>query len=415
MNPAAVVIAALLLTNNGLHRLAECLNLRNIAGGLPAEFKDAIGPARYRRIAAYQRAKTRVQGSAQAAQLLALLGFWFADGFAWLETTLQSFPLGLVARGTLYIGVLLTLGTIVALPFQIMAIFGIEARFGFNRTTLSTFLWDRVKAGGLLLLLGVPLLAAVLALLAYAGSRAWWWGWLTVSGFMLVIGFVGPTWIMPLFNQFTPLPEGPLRQAVLRCAADHGFPVADVLTMDGSRRTSKANAFFTGLGRHRRIVLFDTLVAQYEIREVVAVLRHEIGHWENKHILWQLAAGVLQTGVFFYLLAWVIERPELHTAFGMDHAPVYAGLVFAAIVFTPLATLGDVCLLGLARRFERQADACGLKTPADAQDLIEALQKLARHHLANPNPHPLFVWLYHSHPPVLARIEALRGLAANLV
>jgi len=343
-----------------------------------------------------------------------LLAFWLGGGFACLESTLQAIPLGLVARGTFYIGVLLALRSVIALPFHCMAVFGIEARFGFNRTTLFTFLWDRVKAAGLLLLLGGPLLAVVLALLAYAGSWAWWSAWLTVSGFTLVIGFVGPTWIMPLFNRFSALPEGPLRQAILCCATDQGVPVTDVLLMDGSRRSSKANAFFTGLGRHRRIVLFDTLVAQYTIREVVAVLRHEIGHWKKKHIFWQLAAGVVQTGVFFYLLACVIAQQRLYTAFGMDHGPVYAGLVFAAITFTPLATLGDVCLHGLSRRFEAQADAWGLKAPADAQDLIGALKKLALRHLANLNPHPLFVWLYHSHPPVSARIKALRSLAAKM-
>lgn len=414
MNFPACIITAALLIDFGLHRVAETLELKTLDGEIPGEFQKLLDAGRYRRVADYQWAKARLRWIENTVQLLALLAFWTSGGFVCLEAGVQAIPLGVVARGSIYIGILLALKAAIALPFSLLRVFGVEARFGFNRSTLRIFFMDRIKAGGLGLLLGGPVLALILALFAFAGPWAWWGAWLAVMGCMLILDFVGPAWIMPLFNRFAPLGQGPLRQAILSYAASIEFPLKNVFVMDGSRRTSKANAFFSGFGKHRRIVLFDTLVAQHDVREVVAVLGHEMGHWKKRHIFYQFAAAGVQAGIFFYLLSLVKDWPVLYAAFRMETTPVYAGLVFFAISYAPLATLGDVCRMALARQNEKAADAFVLKTNADGLALIDVLKKLAVNHLTNLNPHPLFVWLYHSHPPIAERIEAIRAAAVKI-
>jgi STE24 endopeptidase len=307
----------------------------------------------------------------------------------------------------LYIAILLVLKAALDEPFRLYSTFVIEARFGFNKTTWRTYLMDRVKGTLLAVILGGPLLAAVLAFFQYAGQNAWWICWLVVTGFMLVIQYIAPTWIMPLFNRFEPLPEGELREAIMVYAGRINFHLDNIFVMDGSKRSTKSNAFFTGFGRHRRIVLFDTLIERHEVAELVAVLAHEMGHYKQKHILKMMLVGIAQAGLMFYVLSYFIAYPPLFRAFYLDQASVYAGLIFFGMLYAPLDGFLGLIVQHVSRRHEVAADRFAARTAPAPRAMVTALKKLSVHNLSNLQPHPFYVFLHYSHPPVLQRIESI--------
>ena len=264
-----------------------------------------------------------------------------------------------------------------------------------------------IKGLLLTIVLGGPALAAVIAFFAYAGTLAWLYAWAVVVAFSVVLEFVVPTWIMPLFNRFTPLEEGELRAAISDYAASVDFPVRSVMVMDDSRRSTKANAFFTGFGRTKRIALFDTLIAQHGTRELVAVIAHEVGHYKKRHVLQDLVLSVVHMGVLFYLLSQFLTREGLFAAFGVAEPSVYAGLVFFGLLLTAVETALSVGLLALSRRHERQADAFAAVTTRDPEAMVTALVTLARTTLTNLTPDPFYVLLHYSHPPLVQRVGSL--------
>jgi len=253
------------------------------------------------------------------------------------------------------------------------------------------------------------LLAAVLLLFERAGTLAWLWVWAAVSLFTLFVQFIAPTWIMPLFNKFTPLGEGELREAIFRFAAKVGFPLDNVYVMDGSKRSAKSNAFFTGFGRHRRIALFDTLIEKHTVPELVGVLAHEIGHYKKKHVLKGMLLSLVHSGVMLWLLSFFLGREQLFAAFGITRPSIYAGLVFFGLLFTPLEMAINPILQYLSRRHEFEADSFAAIETGDSRGLAEALKKLSVHNLGNLTPHPFYVFLHYSHPPLLQRLRALKN------
>jgi STE24 endopeptidase len=282
MNAFGAIILFALLLDLILNAVADYMNLKMLQPDLPQEFQGLYDEARYRRSQAYLKVNTRFGWFVSSLNLLLLLVFWFGGGFPLLDKWVRSWYLGPVPSGMAFIGILSLLAGIVSLPFSIYATFVIEEQFGFNQTTWSTFIKDKLKALALALLLGAPLMAGVLAFFEYAGSGAWLYCWIVVTLYMLVVQFVAPTWIMPLFNRFSPLEDGPLKQTIFSYARSIDFPLDNIYVMDGSRRSSKSNAFFTGFGRHKRIVLFDTLIERHSVEELVAVLAHEMGHYKKK-------------------------------------------------------------------------------------------------------------------------------------
>jgi STE24 endopeptidase len=341
--------------------------------------------------------------------LLALLIFWFCGGFAFFDSWTRSFGWGPLGTGLVYIGVLVGLKAVMDQLFGLYATFVIEQRFGFNKTTLATWLKDRFKGLLLAMILGLPLLAGVLAFFQYAGAAAWIWCWVLISLFTIGVQFIAPTWIMPLFNRFKALEEGELKTAIMAYARSIGFPLDDIYVMDGSRRSAKASAFFTGFGRHRRIVLFDTLISGHTIEELVAILAHEMGHYRLQHILKMMAMGILQTGLLLFMMSLVIHSPALFEAFYVHQPSVYAGLVFFALLYAPLDFFLGLVMQRISRRHEYAADRFAVATTGGTRPMVEALKKLSVHNLSNLSPHPLYVFLNYSHPPVLQRIAALEG------
>ena len=408
MNPYALLILAAILLENLLSLTADLLNLRSLRSTPPAGLEHVYDPARYARSQDYTRANTLFSLLPQAVDLATLLAFWFLGGFAWLDRWTRALGLGPIPTGLIFIAVLGLAKSVLDLPFRYHAVFGIEERFGFNKSTRRTFWLDTAKGLALALALGTPLLALVLWFFERMGASAWLWCWGATALFTLFLQLLAPTWIFPLFNRFEPLAEGELRAAVLEYARKAAFPLEGLFVIDGSRRSTKANAFFTGIGKRKRVALFDTLIANHPTEELVAVVAHEIGHYKLGHIRKGLVLAVLQSGVVFYLLSLFLGNAGLFHAFGVEQPSVHAGLVFFSLLYTPLAFVLSLGMQAFSRRNEFQADAFARATTGDAERLVRALERIAADSLSNLTPHPLYVVLHHSHPPLAERVSALR-------
>lgn len=409
MNAAAAALLAALLAVRAVETATAVLNLRALRPAVPPEMQGVYDREAYERSQEYTRATTRAGLVKQTVDLAAFTAFWFAGGFRALDALSRGAGGGPVLSGLLFIGALLLLSALLSLPFSVHATFVVEERFGFNRTTPRTFVLDRLKAFALAAALGGPLLAAVLAIFAHAGRTAWVACWAAVAGYTLVVQYVAPTWIMPLFNTFTPLGEGELRERIERYAASVRFSLENVFLMDGSRRSSRSNAFFTGFGKHRRIALFDTLVAQLTTGELVAVLAHEIGHYTRRHVLKGTAVSIAHTGAVLWAFSQLGARQWLFDAFFVERPSVHAGLVLFSVLLSPAEAVLAAGLNAWSRRNEYEADRFAAATTAEPEALVGALKKLSVQNLSNLTPHPWHVALHYSHPPLLQRIAALRA------
>lgn len=399
-----------------LDNLAALLSVRSLGRGGPevAEFLPGDELARARD---YAGANARLGLVSSAWSLALLLGAMFLGGFdladRWVRELALHLGLPETLAGACFIGLLALASDIAHMPASLYATFIKEARFGFNRTTPSTWLKDRLKSWILSLVLGGALTWAVLAFFRALGPWAWIAAWGAVLLFLVFAHYLGPVLILPLFQKLTPLEPGPAREAVLDAAQRAGVAAADVMVMDGSRRSTKANAFFTGLGDKRRIVLFDTLLERHEPDEAAAILAHEAGHWKLRHVPLMFALSAIKAGFLLFMLSLFISAPGLHQAFGMERVTLHGGLVFFLVLATPLAMAMSLLLGSLSRRMEAAADRFSVRVMGGGEPLARALLRLGRDNLANPSPHPLAVALGHSHPPLAARIRILRSASPN--
>jgi STE24 endopeptidase len=409
LNGLAVVFLGGLLLESGLSLAAQTAELRSLREPLPSDFADFYDSGRYRRSQDYARARARVNLAAFAFDLALLLVFWLAGGFGWWDGVVRGTGWGPVGTGLLFVGGLALGRSLLSLPFGIYATFVVEARFGFNRTTPATYAADLAKGLILALVIGAPLLAAVLWLLAHPGWLPYALLWAGAVLLSILFQYVIPTWIMPLFNKFTPLESGEVREAVAEYAQTVSFPIRSLYVVDGSRRSTKANAFFTGFGRHKRLALFDTLLVGHDTEEVVAVVAHEVGHYKLHHVVWGMIAGFVELAVGVTALSLLMNSPQLYAAFGVPQASVYAGVLLAGVFMSPFAGLASVPMLSLSRRHEHQADAYAARTSGGPGALVRALKKLAADSLSHLTPAPLYVLLNYSHPPTVTRVRALLG------
>jgi STE24 endopeptidase len=383
------------------------LNLKALQQDPPAQLIDIYNNAEYRRSQQYTRDHIRLDLILDTFNLLILLIFWFCHGFAWLDQIVRGWGYPDIVNGLIYIAILTLSYSLITLPFSIYSTFVIEERYGFNRTTPRVFIMDKIKSMVLAILLGMPLLAGILALFEYGGSYAWLYCWIISTLYLIVMEFIAPTWIMPIFNKFTPLEDGGLKNAIFDYTNSVKYPIQNVYIIDGSRRSSKSNAFFTGFGRNKRIALFDTLIARQSIDEIIAVLAHEIGHYKKGHIILGLFISILHFGLLFFLLSLFINSVDLHRAFFINQPSIYTGIIFFGMLYTPVELFLSLFLNILSRRFEYEADRFATATLNQPGALIEALKKLSADNLSNLTPHPFYVFLHYSHPPLLNRIEAI--------
>jgi len=304
----------------------------------------------------------------------------------------------------------LTAQTLIGLPFEIWDTFGVEAKHGFNRTTPQTFIQDQLKGLLLMAVIGLPVVW-VIVWFFQTQAQAALYAWLFMASFSVLMTFLAPRVLMPLFHDFQPLETGELRDAILALSEKLDFPVKEVSVVDGSKRSSKANAFFAGFGKTRRIALYDTLIASHSTDEIVAVLAHEIGHNKHRHVPVGIAVGLAELGLMLLLLSWVLKSPGFFSAFGVADSPVGMGLVLFGILYQPLGILTGLLGLALSRKNEFEADAFAAVAVGSSGPLIAGLKRLSRDHLAHPQPHPLAVFLHYSHPPLVERLAALNKVS----
>lgn len=407
----AIILVALFLLWK-LEFAATILNLKAFPSAVPEELADVMDEAKLDHARTYLRVNASFDIIQSITSLSVLLVFWFCGGFGWLDGLARSMAAGPVTAGLLFLSALFLGQSFVALPFSVYETFVIENRFGFNRSTPATFIMDRLKGLLLAAVIGLPLGAAVLWIFGNV-SHAWLWAWALVTAFQLLLTWLAPSLIMPLFNKFTPMPDGPLKSEIEALGKRCGFPLDGVFVMDGSKRSTKANAFFTGLGRRKKIALFDTLIEKSSAAELLGVLAHEIGHFRRGHIKQRLAAGILQTAVIFFLLGLATDPDGrfsrlLFDAFGVKDISPHVGLVLFSILLEPVSKLLGVVLNAWSRRHEFEADAYAAEVTGDGAPLAAALRKMTADHLSHPAPAKLRVWLDYSHPPLLERLRALR-------
>jgi len=409
MNIFSIIILATLAVDFILNLVADLYNIKSLDKGLPGEFQGVYDEDTYQKSQEYTKVTTRFGILTSSFNLMLLLVFWFSGGFNWLDEIVRSWELGTIWTGLAYIGILILAKTMLSLPFSIYSTFVIEERFGFNKTTPKIFVLDMLKGLGLSIVLGGPLLAGILAFFTFIDQYAWLYAWAAVTVFTLFVQFIAPTWIMPIFNKFEPLEDGELRQKIRDYADKVNFALEGIYVMDGSKRSSKSNAFFTGFGKNKRIALYDTLIENHTDDELVAVLAHEIGHYKKKHIIKNLAVSIVQTGVMFFLLSVFLNSQGLYEAFYMEEMSVYTGLIFFGMLYAPLDMILSIFMQMISRKYEFEADEYASTTYLK-EPMVQALKKLSKDNLSNLTPHPFYVFLNYSHPPVLQRIKAIRGV-----
>ena len=389
MNLIAIIILLTIVLDLVLHLFSDALNLKMLQNEVPKPFQGIFDAERYAKSQDYLKVNTRFGWVSTIFNTLIMLVFWFNHGFALLDNWARDLGQGPVVTGLIYIGVLMLAYGILSQPFSLYATFVIEERFGFNKTTLKTYVSDLAKGLVLAILLGAPLLAGILAFFEYTGAGAWLYCWAAVTIYMLFIQFIAPTWIMPLFNKFSPLEEGELRQRIFAYAQSIQYPLANVFVMDGSKRSGKSNAFFTGFGKNKRIVLFDTLIEQHTIEELLAVLAHEMGHYKKKHILQGMLLAVVQTGIMFFLLSFFLSYQGLFDAFYLENASVYAGLIFFGMLYSPLDFFLGILSQMRSRKNEFQADRFSVETTRNPSAMAGCPEKAGGPQPVQPGSAPV--------------------------
>jgi STE24 endopeptidase len=416
---AALAALLLILSRWGVEFWLGWLNERHVrahAETVPEAFREVMDETTYRKSVDYTLARSRFGKVTDAFDALLLIILLFSGVLPRVfEFITRNFgtSVWVMAAFLFVMGVMLGL---LSLPFDWYAQFRLEERFGFNTTTIKTWLLDRVKGFAIAALLVLPLLALVLKIIEWTGAHWWLWAWALVLVFQLLLMLIAPAVIMPLFNKFTPLAEGALRERLFALARRTGFPTRSIDVMDGSKRSRHSNAFFTGFGRFRKIVLFDTLIAQLSETELEAVLAHEIGHYKKRHIAKLLSVSAFGLLIAFAAIAWLARQDWFYRAFGFTPADGFAPatIVPAMLIFALLAGTLSFWLTPLmnlwSRRFEYEADAFAREVMTEAQPLVGALRKLNEKNLSNLTPHPLYSSFYYSHPTLLEREQALKAV-----
>lgn len=409
MNILVIIILSALLLGFILDLIADVLNLGSLKTTLPAEFEGIYDQDTYANSQKYTRVRTKYGFIISTFNLIITLLFWFSGGFNWLDQLVRSLGYGSIITGLLFIGFLIVAKSIISLPFSLYSTFVIEEKFGFNKTTLQTFFIDLFKSLLLGTIIGLPILALLLLFFDSFGELAWLYAWIAVTVISLILQFVAPTWIMPLFNKFEPLEEGELKSSIDAYSEKVNFPMKGVFVMDGSKRSSKSNAFFTGFGKNKRIALFDTLIENHTASELVAVLAHEVGHYKKKHIIQNMTISILHTGLLFFVLSLFLDSDMLFDAFYMSEKSVYAALIFFGLLYTPVEMILSLIMQISSRKHEFEADAFAADTIENPEDMVNVLKGLSKDNLSNLTPHPFYVFLHYSHPPVIKRIQAIRA------
>lgn len=410
MNPYLIFILLIIIVTYVMELVLSFLNLRSLDPDLPNEFRDTYDIEKYKVSQKYTAITTKFSMIKETIITPLTIGFILFGGFNWVDQIARGFDQNNIVSGIIFIILVALISTVISLPFSIYSTFVIEEKFGFNKTTQKTFILDLIKTVLLSLIIGIPVLFFILWFFETGGKLAWLYSWVAMVFFIIIFQFLGPVLIMPLFNKFTPLPDGELKDNIVDYVKKQKFTIKGIYTMDGSKRSTKLNAFFTGLGKSRRIVFFDTLLEKLHDSEVLAVLAHEMGHYKLKHIIKMTLASIIHMGLVFYILSFFLNNEGLSQAFGMKQTSIYASLIFFGFLYSPISTLLSILFNILSRKHEYEADRFAAVTTNNPYHLISGLKKLSKLNLSNLTPHPWIVFVTYSHPPVLERIKKLRRI-----
>ncbi len=406
-NTVFVVLIAVLIFGYVLERILDRLNLKHTLPELPEELSGIFDEEEYRKSQMYKRDTTRFSFLTSSLGLVLMLLVFFIGGFGWIDRLVAGMTTHYILHVLIFFGIFALLSDLFSTPFELYGTFVLEERYGFNRTTAKTFIFDKLKGWLIGALIGGGLLALITWIYMLTGK----WFWLIALGVLTLISLFFMMFysnlIVPLFNKQTPLEEGSLRSKIEDFAGKAGFKLDNIFVMDGSKRSSKANAYFTGLGPKKRIVLFDTLIEDLEEEEIVAVLAHEVGHYKKKHTITGLILSTLQSALMLYLFSIFVGMDSFAMALGGDEASFHLGLVAFSVLYAPISMLTGLGTSALSRHNEYQADNYAREN-YEAESLISSLRKLSKNNLSNLTPHPAYVFFHYSHPPLLQRIKSLR-------
>ncbi len=401
------IIVVLVIFDFLFSKSLSLLNLKRMIPQLPRELSGIYNQEKYARSLEYQKTNIRYSFVTDSFSVIIFLVMLFSGGFALVDNWVRTISESAYLQSLLFFGVLGFALDIITIPFQLYDTFVIEARFGFNKTTVKTYILDKIKGWLVSALLG----GAVLLFIQWAYTSTGPWFWLIVMGglslFMIFMAMFYTQIFVPLFNKLTPLEEGELKSAIEKFANKTGFKLDNIYVIDGSKRSTKANAYFSGLGSKKRIILYDTLINDLSTDEIVAVLAHETGHYKSRHIVKGLVMSLVQTGILVGLLWYALSNPELSYALGASRPSFHMSLLAFAMLFSPVSFIIGILSNLLSRKFEYQADAFARKN-YNADRLISALIKLSVKSLSNLRPHPLYVFFNYSHPTLLQRIKQLK-------
>lgn len=401
------VIASILVLNYLLSMSLSILNLLNLSEKQPDELKQFYDEERYRKSQQYEREKSRFGMLSETVMFIISFFFLIYGGYGWLDGWTHGITTDLLWSTLLFFGIFALFSDLISIPFSLYSTFVIEARYGFNKTTFAVFISDRIKGYFLAGALGGSLLALFVLFYQYTGSDFWIYMLVVFAFFMVLLNMFYTSLILPMFNKLTPLADGEVRTAIENYCQKNKFEITNLYVMDGSRRSSKANAFFSGLGKKKKIVLFDTLVNNYSKDELVAVLAHEVGHYKKKHTLFSMIFSILQTALMLWLLSVFINNEWFSLALGGTDYSLALSLIAFTLLYSPLSLITGILMNIYSRKNEFEADNFARVT-FSAEALASALKKLSSDSLSNLTPHPMYVFFYYSHPPLLQRLKALQ-------
>lgn len=385
----------------------NALNSKHFKDEIPDELKNVYNENDYIKSQEYKKVNYNFSLVISVVTLTTTLLFFIADGFYFIDNLARNFSNNTIVITLIFFGIIMFASDLLSLPFSYYKTFVIEEKFGFNKTTKKTFLLDKLKGWLLMAIIGGGLLALITWFYEITTTKFWIYAWILISGFTLFMNLFYSKLIVPIFNKQKPLDDGELKTAIENFAKKIGFKISNVFVIDGSKRSTKANAYFSGFGSQKRITLFDTLINDLETEEIVAVLAHEVGHYKKRHIIYNLILSILITGVTLYILSLLVGNITLSHALGVEAASFHIGLIAFGILYSPISEITGILMNALSRKFEYQADDYA-KENFDGEALISSLIKLSKNSLSNLTPHNLYVKIHYSHPTLYQRILNLK-------
>ena len=409
-NALFVIILAIIVFSFLLEQFLDFLNASYWSDEIPETLKGIYDEQKYRESQNYAKAKRKFSAILSSLSTLVILQLLYFGGFVVLDDFIHSITQNAILMGLMFFGIIGFVSDILTTPFEVYSTFVIEQKFGFNKTTVRTFIQDKLKGWLLTAILGGGILALIIWIYTLTTDLFWLFAWGAMAIFMVFMSMFYSELIVPLFNKQKPLAQGELRDEIEKFASKVGFKLNNIYMIDGSKRSSKANAYFTGLGPRKRIVLYDTLIHDHTINELVAVLAHEVGHYKKKHTMLGMGISLVQTGFMFFILSLSLGNQIFSEALGSSNFSFHLNLLVFGILYAPISTVLNLGLNHLSRKHEFEADRfAGEKYNAEA--LKDALKKLSVNNLSNLKPHPLYTFFYYSHPPLLKRLSALDDVA----